>query len=170
MSRRHLRIHYFDDYAQPIDTAPVLSVVMPAMWMPIERPRIAARECCGLSHNLRRVIVARMALHEARRRKPTFWGVMLMVCPDSRHVAHRSARARTPGLRAHLTPGNAFLASYAAVSPLGKIVVGDVMTATFREAMRETTEAVRHILMRKPGERDKRLAKRRARSTSESGE
>lgn len=156
VSRRHLRIYYFDDYGQPIDKAPLLSVLMPATRMPFNRKR-RARDFCGTSHAMRRELAARLALREARFRTPGFWGVFVLVCPDPRRAAYRSKRGKTPGLQVYLTPGNAYMGSYAAISPMGKVVVGDIMIDRLKRALDEATGFVREVMMRKPGETDKRF-------------
>lgn len=153
---RHLRVFYFDDFGKEIDRSPFSSALMPATHMPFDR-RLRAKDYCTLTHTLRRELAARLAIQQARRKKPLFWGVFVVVCPDRSRAAYRSKRAKTPGLRPRLSPGNAYLGSYAAISPLGKIVAGDVMTPRLRQALTEAEANIREVMMRKPGEADRRF-------------
>lgn len=153
---RHLRIFYFDDFAKEIDRSPFSSALMPATRMPFDR-RLLAKDYCTLTHALRRELAARMAIQQARRKIPQFWGVFVVVCPDRLRAAYRSKRAKTPGLHLRLSPGNAYLGSYAAISPLGKIVAGDVMAPRLQQALAEAESNIREVMMRKPGETDRRF-------------
>ena len=152
---RHLRRYFFNDSAAEISQEPLCTAIMPAVRMPFGRKR--AKDYCGLEHRLRRLLAARLVFREARRPRPYFWAVFIMVCPERRHAANRSKRGRTPGLQPRLTPGNAYMGSYAAISPLGKIVVGDVMQPSLGRAYREATAHITQIMTRKPGERERRL-------------
>jgi hypothetical protein len=155
-SKRHLRIYQFDDYGTEIDPAPFSTAYMPATRMPFNR-RLRASDYCSLTHQLRQQLAVHLALREAKRKKPLYWGVFVVVCPDRSRAAYRSKRAKTPGLQARLVPGNAYLGSYAAISPLGKIVAGDVMAPRLRQAVAEAEGMIREVMMRKPGEHDKRF-------------
>ena len=129
---------------------------MPATRMPFDR-RLRARDFCTLTHTLRRELAARLAIRQARHKKPLFWGVFVVVCPSRTQAAYRSKRAKTPGLTPRLSPGNAYLGSYAAISPLGKIVAGDVMAPRLKQALMEAQTNVREVMTRKPGESDRRF-------------
>jgi len=149
-------MYYFDDFGLEIDRAPFSSAVMPATRMPFDR-RLRARDFCTLTHSLRRELAARLAIQQARHKTPLFWGVFVVVCPNRAHAAYRSKRAKTPGLHLRLSPGNAYLGSYAAISPLGKIVAGDIMAPRLRQALVEAQTNIREVMMRKPGETDRRF-------------
>jgi hypothetical protein len=156
MSHRHLRIYYIDAYGHEIDRGPICSAVMPKFKMPMTR--LPASRYTGPSHVHRRNYVAMLVLNEARRAKPKFHGIVLIVCPGLEAATHRSKRGRTPGHRPSLVPTNAYLGSFAAVAPTGQVVAGDVMLDTLTRAYKESIRLVHDILTRKPGEEPARGA------------
>jgi hypothetical protein len=157
VSARHLRIYLFDDLGCEIDRSPFSTAIMPATRV---YGTLRARDYCSLAHRPRRELAAMSAIREAKRKTPRFWGIFIVVCPDRQLAAYRSKRARTPGLSPRLCAGNAYLGSYAAISPIGKIVAGDLMAPRLRKAIAEAQMNIRDVMSRKPGEPDRRFLQR----------
>jgi hypothetical protein len=149
MSRRHVRLYYFDAYGHEIPKA-ICSAVMPMFKMPLTR--LPAKRYAGPSHQDRRELAAVLVLNERRRRQPKFSGVLVMACPARDRAAYRSQRGRTPGMRPYLVPTNSYLVSFAAISTMGQVVAGDVMAETLGRAYREGVALIREVLARRPGE------------------
>jgi hypothetical protein len=153
---RHLRIYYVDAYGHEIDRGPICSAVMPKYKMPYTR--LPAKRYSGPSHSHRRNYVALIMLNESRRPKPKFHGIILIACPARETAAYRSKRRRTPGVEPFLVPTNTYIGSFAAISPMGHVVAGDLMLETLPRAYKEAFRCVRDVLTRKPGEEPARGA------------
>ena len=148
MSGRHVRVYYFDAFGHEIPRN-ICSAVMPMYKMPISRQ--PARYYAGPANQHRRELAAVLALNERRRKTPKFHAVLVMACP-AREKAAFCVRKKRLGFVPHLVPTNSYLASFAAISPMGQVVAGDVMQETLGRAYREGLDLIRDVLVRRPGE------------------
>lgn len=147
MSRRHLRIYYVDAHGHEIDRG-ICSAVMPQFKMPLTH--LPASRYTGSAHIHRRELCAMLILHEARHQQ--FHAVILIACPSRDQAAYRSERRHRHGRLARLVPTNTYLGSFAAMEPIGRVVAGDIMTATLPRAYQQALSRVRDVLARKPGD------------------
>jgi hypothetical protein len=122
---------------------------MPACRVSTQGKRRAA-DFVGPGNAPRRDLAVGLVLRHGSRRRASIAAVLLIACPDRTQAAYRSARGRTPGMKVRLTPGNAYQASFAAVTASGRIVVGDLMRATLGQVVREAATYVQEILTAQP--------------------
>ncbi len=150
MSRRYLRIWYVNEFGQEIDCSPLCSAILPRCKVPLHR-RVAA-EYIGACHRPRRELGVTLLFNELKRNRPLFRGIIIVACPDRRVMAARGKRARTPGIKVHLTPYNSYVGSFCAIAQTGQVVAGDLCEPTLGTAYRTGLRLVRDVLTRKPGQ------------------